>query len=406
MNKEKIINLLIKNTLFEENTFDLHSQNEDPCLKLSVEEWQEIYQELSAQTIAGIPCEWMLDHAQLPDSVRNIWQESWSRQVVYFYRLLQVQSELCRLMKDNRIPLVILKGTAAAMYYPDPSARTMGDIDFLVSETDYRKACQLMREHGYQLLYEEDHVDYHMTLGKDHFVYELHRRPAGMPDGTEGDYLMALMRDGIRKAEYVDMDACLFPVLPALQNGLVLLLHIVKHLKNGLGLRQIIDWMMYVERELHDNNWYGGMQPVLEKAGLEALAISVTRMCQLYLGLGETGITWCTAAGDKVCQELMGYIMKQGNFGNKVKLEDKGARIVGEIRNPIHFFHLLQEKGQKKWKLVKRYPLLKHGAWIYMLCRYIEKSFQRKWPAKTILLDIKKGRQRRKLFDKLGIYQK
>ena len=37
-----------------------------------------------------------------------------------------------QLFENNNIPLVILKGTAAAMYYPKPQLRTMGDIDFLV----------------------------------------------------------------------------------------------------------------------------------------------------------------------------------------------------------------------------------------------------------------------------------
>ena len=55
--------------------------------------------------------------------------------------------------------------------------------------------------------------------------------------------------------EKVELDDFLIPVLPSLQNGLVLMLHIVKHLKSGLGLRQIIDWMMYVDKQLDNEKW-------------------------------------------------------------------------------------------------------------------------------------------------------
>ena len=46
-------------------------------------------------------------------------------------------------------------------------------------------------------------------------------------------------------------------VLPDKVNGLVLLEHISQHLESGLGLRQIIDWMMFVNQCLPDEYWPG-----------------------------------------------------------------------------------------------------------------------------------------------------
>ena len=406
MNKEEIVCLLIREALSANHSEESNNRKNDERFNLSDEDWMEVYQELVAQTIEGIPCEWVLEHVSIPDNVRSRWESRRINQVAYFYRLLQEQSELCCLLKDHGIPMVILKGSAAAMYYPDPSARTMGDIDFLVAQADYERAFQLMRDNGYQLMYEEDHVDYHMTLEKDGFTYEIHRQPAGLLDGAEGDYLMSLIRDGLREAEETEIESYRIPALPGISNGIVLLLHIVKHLRSGLGLRQIIDWMMYVNQELHDDRWHGGMQPVLAKAGLEILAKSVTRMCQLYLGLDEQEITWCADVDDSVCRNLMRFIMQQGNFGRKVIMEDRGVKIVGEIRNPIQLFQLLQERGQKNWELTKKYPVLNHVAWIYMVCRYARKSMHRESPVKTLLSDVKAGNERRDLFDQLGIYQK
>lgn len=325
MDKTKIISLLIKAALFAYENEASITSDDSKRFELTNEDWAEVYHELEAQTIEGIPCEWVLEHLSIPDDVRSRWRQNRINQVAKYYRLLQAQNELCQLMKDNGIPMVIMKGTAAAMYCPDPSARSMGDIDFLVAQADYERAFRLMKDNGYQLMFEEDHVDYHMTLGKNSFIYEIHRQPAGLPDGVKGDYLLDLIGDGLRKTEEIELESYLIPMLPWMQNGIVLLLHIVKHLRRGLGLRQIIDWMMYVNRELHDDHWYGGMQSVLAKVELEILAKSVTRMCQLYLGLEEKGITWCVDVDEAVCRELMQYIMQQGNFGRKVGMEDRSV---------------------------------------------------------------------------------
>ena len=294
---------------------------------------------------------------------------------------------------------------AAAMYYPDPSARSMGDIDFLVHKADYVRAFQLMKDNGYYLIDERKSTEHHFELKKDGFVFELHCKPVGIRYITADADLIGLLEEGLLKFQEVDIESYLFPVFPDMQNGVILLLHIVQHLRNGLGLRQIIDWMMYVHQKLHDDTWHGEVHVVYEKIELESMAKIVTRMCQLYLGLEEKGITWCADADEAVCRELMQYIMQQGNFGRKVSMEDRSVKIFEKVRNPLQFFRLLQKNGQENWTLAKKYHVFKPVAWIYMLCRYIKKYVQSKGTVKTLASDVKAGNERRELFAKLGIYK-
>ena len=56
-------------------------------------------------------------------------------------------------------------------------------------------------------------------------------------------------------------------------------------MEEGLGLRQILDWALYVDKALDDDAWEHTFAPAVRRLGLERLAITVTRMCQLYLGL-------------------------------------------------------------------------------------------------------------------------
>ena len=48
--------------------------------------------------------------------------------------------ELHELMTANDIHYVAMKGLASAMYYPEPSLRSMGDVDFLVYTEDLDRA--------------------------------------------------------------------------------------------------------------------------------------------------------------------------------------------------------------------------------------------------------------------------
>ena len=68
------------------------------------------------------------------------------------------------------------------------------------------------------------------------------------------------IQPGIQNAERGTVEGHAFPMLPRLANGLVLLAHMRSHIRVGLGLRQMIDWMMYVERELDDAFWASEFQ--------------------------------------------------------------------------------------------------------------------------------------------------
>ena len=135
-----------------------------------------------------------------------------------------------------------------------------------------------------------------------------------------------------------------------------------EHLYNGIGLRHVIDWMMFVNACL-DDAAFPPFSFVLEKAGLLTLARTVTRMCQLYLGLTET-ITWCVDVDEVVCADLMNYIMIQGNFGNK-RNDDKEVKVMSRYRTPFTFLKGMQKKGMDDWTAAKKYPALRAFAWLY-----------------------------------------
>ena len=95
------------------------------------------------------------------------------QQIAYYIRYTSEEKELIRLLESHGIPLVILKGAAAAVYYPVPSRRSFGDIDFLVLPERFTDATELLEENGYTR--GEDN-ERHIAYSKGGIHFELHRR--------------------------------------------------------------------------------------------------------------------------------------------------------------------------------------------------------------------------------------
>ena len=109
---------------------------------------------------------------------------------------------------------------------------------------------------------------------KNDIIVELHRSFAKLNNADHARYLDDLIITNINPTHE----------LPDPVNGLVILEHISQHLVNGLGLRQIIDWMMFTDKCLPDEKW-PEFREMAQKTGMEKLAVVVTRMCEIYLGL-------------------------------------------------------------------------------------------------------------------------
>ena len=187
----------------------------------------------------------------------------------------------------------------------------------------------------------------------------------------------------------------------------MLLAHINQHLEAGLGLRQILDWAVYVDRVLDDEMWKHTFAPMVRHLGLETLAMTVTRMCQLYLGL-RTDITWCSTADEDICHHLMDYVMDQGNFGRKGNTDShKTVIILRAMQNLSSFFQKIQRFGLVHWQDTTKHPHLKPlfipFAWLWQLCRYIHLGLKREQPFKSLMQDVKKSRDKDNLMESLGI---
>lgn len=316
----------------------------------------------------------------------------------HFVQMASVQKQAVELLQTALIPVIVLKGTASGIYYPVPFLRSYGDIDLMVPTRCYNEAISILKVNGW--VQQGEVGQSNTALWKDSQLLELHHYPPGMDEVPESAFMMPFMQAGLEDIQtgIIKQPRCEFPMLPWKQNGLELIWHFRVHLYNGIGIRHAIDWMMFVYRNLQDADSFAEFRPVLERSGLMTIAQTVTRMCVKYLGLPGSYV-WCEAVDDSLCDELMAYILDQGNFGHK-RMDDKAAKVLTKYRTPWAFLRGMQQKGTRDWPAAAKYPILRLFAWIYEGLQGLRLILSPGGRAR-FATDLVESRQRKALMDQL-----
>ena len=346
-----------------------------------------LYEEASQQAVLGLVA------SIIPSKyLDKKWLDAKHQQESAYIRYCNAQDELKDVLDKADIPFVILKGCAATIYYKNPMYRSMGDIDFLVPQDRYEKAIIVLKEAKYSIGNEtERHISFH----KGNYCFELHHHFSHDIDIED------CLFEGLKERIINSIDGHSFTMLPKLSNGLVLLDHMRAHLKSALGLRQVIDWMMYVYCNLDDNFWKNEFLSIAHEKGVDTLAITATRMCQIYLGLPDT-ITWCKSADEVLCNQFLVSLLVSGNFGRKNGNGNSVETVTTEIKQ-YGLFHWLQIAGEHNWVAYHKHHWLKPLCWVYQMFRYTLQFTKARRINKEIKKDFERSNARYELLKKLNI---
>ena len=340
--------------------------------------------------LAKAQCIVPLIASHVPEEYRNEWIGISCQSKARYMQMLYEQNSLCGLLRSNSIPFVIFKGTAAAIYYPSPSLRTFGDIDFYVPEDYFGSARNLLKHNGFRFI---ENNDRHYEYVKNGICFELHNR---------------ISRQGVFDIDHIvvkDIDSAVecsvnnatFPCLPTYKNGLILLWHLAHHLKSsGIGYRQTIDWMMFVYKELDDSTWNEHFRSLANEAGLEKIAITVTYMCKKWLGLTKD-ISWCDSADENIADQLLIRIIDDGNFGH----DRAPSETIKKSMKEEGTFKYLQRSGMLTWPLAQKYAFFRPFAWLYQLFRYAGKGSSGLYSGKKVFMNNKKNMSLEELWERL-----
>ncbi|MBQ9838939.1 MAG: nucleotidyltransferase family protein [Oscillospiraceae bacterium] len=348
-----------------------------------------VKQELQDQAVLTLAAD-VLGMSGDRDAVREA-----ANRLTHFYAMMTNQQTMLKLLSDAQIPCVVLKGAAAAVYYPKPEYRKLGDVDLLVPPEHFDAAAGAIRAAGYEQYLDKQR---HLGFSVDVTRFELHRHFSETGAAPLDDLLFAAMP----RREQGELSGFAFPMLPGLENGVVLLEHLAQHLKGSAGLRQVLDFVLYCHETLTDEYYTREFAPVIRPLGLETLAVTAARLGQLHLGLTDS-ITWCRGADETLCDAMLEQIFRRGNFGVKDTAGASAVSVLNMAKNPIKFLGQLQTMGCATWQALKKYPVLKPFAWLYQLCRFIRRGFARKDALGQLRRDKQAADTQAALLQKLGL---
>ena len=377
---------VIRAALFPNEERDTFSDNID---------YEAVYNELNNQAIISLTAN-IIHFLPIKDELLQRWKKAVYQHIFIGTMLSMEEAHVLQLLKD--VEVCIMKGSAAAVYYPHPEIRTFGDIDLLVHPKDYQHCIEIFIEDGFKTLDPERPTGRNIQLIKGRVEVELHQSYFGGRFMQGADERDEQLFNAMSTRQYKQIFNHMFPMFDDMYNGMILLHHFHRHILDGVGIRHLIDWMMFVSKVCDDEYWEKSFQKVAQQLDLEVFAKTITRMCQLYLGLQQT-ITWCHDVDKKNCELFMEYLFESGNFGKK-KQHNIDELILSKMSKRKDFrqeWLILQKKGLENWNLVQRYPILSPLAWVYQLCKYVGKIVQMK-AIKQLIRQRRKAAERNRMF--------
>ena len=346
--------------------------------ELKTVDWAEVLKEAKAQAVPLMVSEAALKYrGYIPNYT------DWENIAVAVHtanvRTAFEEQQLNNIMGD--LPFIILKGMAAASYYPNPRQRSLGDIDFLIDPSQQSEIEDLLCEKGYQN-WDRDHIC-HVVFKKGNAHLEMHFEIAGIPYGSAGETVRKFMTDSVKHSVTAKFDGWSFPAPEDIYHGVIILLHMQHHmLGEGLGLRHICDWACYIQKT-HDKPFWNELLDLFQEIGILTYAKVVSKICSMYFHIGCP--KWAKDADEELCNDVMNDVLTGGNFGRKDRARAKSGMMIsnhgkngtkqGKLSN---IFITLNQATAEKHSIVKNLPFYIQFfiaiLYLFILLGFIEKK--------------------------------
>lgn len=327
--------------------------------------------------------------------------------------------ELHELMTGEQIPYVVIKGLASALYYPEPSLRNTGDVDFLVDSSDLPRAGKVLEQAGFAVDHGDEDDGIHVAYTRPPMsIWEMHRSVNGVASGEIGKAIQAELDHTIATAEQATCDGVLCRVPDPFHHGLIMLLHTASHMTSeGVGLRHLCDWAVFVYA-LSDAEFREIFEKKLKDFGLWRFAQVLTLLGIEYLGAPKR--VWAVKAVERKLitaeqlESLMNDILSGGNFGFKdmnryreIKyITDRGERTVSSDGIIKQGFKTLNKKVCADYKTIGKHRFLLPIGYIAEGGRYIGLLLSGKRKSSGTRQMLQEAAQRKKVYSSLRLFEK
>ena len=292
--------------------------------QIDVADWETMYDMSKKQAVIGFVFESvqrMGQNATIPRQLKMNWFYKVNQIKTRNMLLNQRSAELVTMFRQDGFDCCVLKGQGNAMMYPNPYARSSGDIDLQVKGgrdlvVQYVKKRFPHTKTAYQ------HVDYPIFKK---VPVEVHYLPVFLNNPFYNKRLKRWFDNHSEEMYSHEVDlpdgAGRIPV-PSLRFNIVFqLAHLMHHLLDeGIGLRHMLDYYFLLLKVYEERISLAGMSDELDRLGLRKFAGAVMYIMHDVLGLDEAFLIVPVDEGRG--RTLLNEILGGGNFAKHSGLTD------------------------------------------------------------------------------------
>lgn len=258
-------------------------------------------------------------------------QPQWKKMAIRTNAIQAMKSDrfvrLYRRFLEADLKVLVLKGIVCRALYPKPDNRPSNDEDLYVRKEDAPLAEKIMLEEGFQVGNRSEEVTTLLDTASGLSI-EMHTTLFSEKSQAYGSY-QRFFADAFAHPAVHQIMGCDIYSLSHAQHMLFLIMHFVKHfLHGGVGIRQVLDIIMYAERFGTEIDWLH-LYAVLEEEHVLTLSENVFAIAVDHLGFDVSRITLPEGIDLSALdyEDLLDDIVAAGLFGKSSKEREHSSTI-------------------------------------------------------------------------------
>lgn len=194
---------------------------------------------------------------------------------------IEVMNGLAHKWIDEGCRVMVMKGQANGMHYPIPMHRSPGDIDCYLFE-NYQSGNEIAKKAGAIVnegWYKHSQISYKGELFENH-LYFVHTR-----EGKRSKRLQSELENMLHTTKWSSFPDSEVLLPPVQWNAMFLTYHACAHfLSEGLHLKQILDWAMFLKKEQYNVDW-NSFYEYCDRYHFRRFAVAMTAISVGHLGV-------------------------------------------------------------------------------------------------------------------------
>lgn len=269
-------------------------------------DWQALYNLAQSHNVTGlvgrILADLPTDH-RLPKALAVAFRQAMGQTLMAYEKRMAAVQVMEQTLTDAQIPYLTVKGACTAAAYPDPSLRTCGDTDIVLTPEHQREAVRTLEQRGFAKKVTHDDV---VMLTLHGFEFELHTRLESINDGSR-----ALLANPFAPEVAYNKSKNIW-VLQPVYAVYYTVLHLLHHIKTGgAGVRMLLDTDLLLRK---DPTLAPQVLELAECSGLERSFGCILALCKQWL---DTPLPCSVPALDTdTVEKFAAVILGGGVFGH------------------------------------------------------------------------------------------